>query len=105
MTTSLNKTEAFEVYERLSLNTLMEEHKLGQTGLMDEVTIAEIGRIRGVQAIVTGSVSKFGDIISVTAKVIDVETAKIIKSADIKVGDINVISSEIDKLAWELAVE
>ena len=105
MTTSLNKTDAFEVYERLSLHTLMEEHKLGMSGLMEEETIAEIGRIRGVQAIVTGSVIKFGDIISVTAKVIDVETAKIIKSSDIKVGNINAISPEIDKLAWELATK
>ena len=103
ITTSLNKTDAFEVYERLSLNTLMQEHQLGGTGMMDEETIAQIGRIRGVQAIVTGSVIKFGDIVSVTAKVIDVETAKIISSADIKVNDINSISSEIDRLAYELA--
>ena len=103
ITTSLNKTDAFEVYERLSLSSLMEEHKLGATGMIDEETMAQIGRVRGVQAIVTGSVIKFGDIISVTAKVVDVETAKIIDSADIKVNNINAISSEIDKLAWELA--
>ncbi len=105
LTTSLNKTGAFEVYERLSLSTLMEEHKLGMTGLLDDETIAEIGRIRGVDAIITGSVIKFGDINSVTAKVIDVETAKIIKSSDIKVTDINEISSGIDELARELARE
>ncbi len=105
LTTSLNKTGAFEVYERLSLSTLMEEHKLGMTGLLDDETIAEIGRIRGVDAIVTGSVIKFGDIISVTAKVIDVETAKIIKSSDIKVTDINEITPGIDELARELARE
>jgi len=103
ITTSLNKTDAFEVYERLSLSSLMEEHKLGATGMMDEETMAQIGRVRGVQAIVTGSVIKFGDIVSVTAKVVDVETAKIINSADIKVNNINAISSEIDKLAYELA--
>ncbi|MCJ7811889.1 CsgG/HfaB family protein, partial [bacterium] len=105
LTTSLNKTGAFEVYERLSLSTLMEEHKLGMTGLLDDETIAEIGRIRGVEAIVTGSVIKFGDIISVTAKVIDVETAKIIKSSDIKATNVNEISSGIDGLARELARE
>ncbi len=105
LTTALNKTGAFEVYERLSLSTLMEEHKLGMTGLMDDETIAEIGRIRGVEAIVTGSVIKFGDIISVTAKVINVETAKIIKSSDIKAMSVNEISSGIDGLARELAKE
>jgi TolB-like protein len=105
MTTSLNNTGAFEVYERLSLAKLMAEHKLEMSGLMDEETIAEIGRIHGVQAIVTGSVLKFGDIISVTAKVIEVETAKIIDSADIKVNNVNAISSEMERLAWELAAD
>ena len=105
LTTALNKTGGFEVYERLSLSTLLEEHRLGTSGLMDEKSIAEIGRIRGVEAIVTGSVSKLGSIYSVTAKVIDVATAKIITSADIKVNDVNAIVAEIDKLAWELAKE
>ncbi len=105
LTTALNKTGGFEVYERLSLSSLMEEHKLSGSGLMDEQTAAEIGRIRGVEAIVTGSVSKLGDVYSVTAKVIDVTTAKIITSSDIKVNDVNAIVAEIDKLAWELAKE
>jgi TolB-like protein len=105
LTTSLNKTGAFEVYERLSLSMLMEEHKLGTSGVMDEKSIAEIGRIRGVEAIITGSVSKLGDTFSVTAKVIDVETAKIITSSDIKVNDVNAIVSEIDELAWDLVKE
>ena len=105
LTTALNKTGGFEVYERLSLSTLMEEHKLGASGLMDEESIAEIGRIRGVEAIVTGSVSKLGSIYSVTAKVIDVATAQILTSSDIKVNDVNAIVAEIDKLAWELAKE
>ena len=105
MTTSLDETGAFEVYERLSLAKLMEEHQLEMSGLMDDDTIAEIGRIHGVQAIITGSVLKFGDIISVTAKVIDVETAKIVDSADVKVKDVNALSSEIENLAWDLAID
>jgi TolB-like protein len=105
MTTSLDETGAFEVYERLSLAKLMEEHQLEMSGLMDDDTIAKIGRIHGVQAIITGSVIKFGDIISVTAKVIDVETAKIVDSADVKVKDVNALSSEIENLAWCLAID
>jgi TolB-like protein len=105
MTTALNKTGAFEVYERLSLEKLMQEHKLGMSGLLEAETIAKIGKMRGVEAIVTGSVSKFGDVISVTAKLIDTATAKIIDSGDIKVSDVNRISFEIDKLALELATE
>lgn len=105
MIPALNKTGAFEVYERLSLNKLLEEHSLGQSGFVNDETMAQIGRMRGVEAIVTGSVIKFGDIISVTAKVIDVESAKILDTADIKVKDINAVSDEIEKIAWELAKE
>ena len=104
ITTALNKTGAFEVYERLSLEKLMEEHKMGMSGLLDESTIAQIGKMRGVQAIVTGSVLKFGDIVSVTAKLIDTETAQIIDSGVIKATNLNTISFEIDKLAMELAM-
>lgn len=105
MTTALNQTGVFEVYERLSLNKLMEEHQMAMTGIMDEETIAQIGKIHGVEAIVTGSVFKFGDVISVTVKLIDTETAKLIDTADIKVSDVNRISLEIGKLAHELAIE
>ena len=103
MIPALNKTGAFEVYERLSLNKLLEEHSLGQSGLVSDETMAQIGRMRGVQVIVTGSVIKFGDIVSVTAKVIDVETSKILDTTDIKVKDVNAVSNEIEKIAWELA--
>jgi hypothetical protein len=103
MTTSLNATGAFEVYERLSLSKVLEEHEFEMSDMLDEETIAQIGRMHGVEAIVTGSVLKFGDIISVTAKVIDVETARIIDSADVKTTDVNAISSEIEKLAFLLA--
>jgi len=103
MMTSLNETGAFEVYERISLSMLMEEHQFELSGLMNEETIAEVGRLHGVEAIVTGSLIKFGDIISVTARVIDVETALIIDSADVKVTDINEISAMIGQLAFRLA--
>jgi len=105
MIPALNKTGAFEVYERLSLDKVVQEHALGQSGMVSDEAMAQIGKLRGVQVIITGSVIKFGDVISVTAKVIDVETAKIIDTADIKVTDVNAISNEIDKLAWELAKE
>jgi TolB-like protein len=103
MTVALDNTEVFKVYERLSLAQLMKEHELGLTGIMDEQTIAEIGKIHGVEAIVTGSIFKFGNVISVTSKLIDVETAQLIKSGDIKVNKLDDIPEKLDELALELA--
>lgn len=102
-TTALQKTGAFDIYERISMQKLMDEYKLGMTGIADEKTMAQIGKVRGVQAIVTGSVLKFQNTISLTVKLIDTETAKIIDSADIKTKSMDNIPLEIDNLAWELA--
>lgn len=105
MSTALNKTKVFEVYERISLSQLIEEHKLGVSGIADEETIAKIGKIHGVQAIVTGNISKFGNLISVNVKLIDVETAKILDSSNKKTEKMDEIPFLIDKLAMELATE
>ena len=105
MIPALNKTGAFEVYERLSMDKLVQEHALGQSGMVSDENLAQIGKLRGVQVIITGSVIKFGDIISVTAKLINVETAKIMDTAAIKVSNVNEVAGEIEKLAWELAKE
>jgi len=102
-TTALQKTGAFDIYERISMQKLMDEYKLGMTGIMDEKTMAQIGKVRGVQAIVTGSILKFQTTVSVTVKLIDTSTAKIIDSADIKTKSLDSIPLEIDNLAWELA--
>ncbi|KPK02135.1 MAG: hypothetical protein AMK71_03340 [Nitrospira bacterium SG8_35_4] len=105
MTSALNRSGAFEIYERLSLDKLIDEYNLQMSGITDVKKIAEIGKIHGVEAIVTGSISKFADTISVTVKLIDTKTSKIIDTADIKTNSIDAIPSEIDKLAIALATD
>jgi len=103
--TSLDKTGAFDIYERLSFKKLQDEYSLEMSGYIDEAAIAKIGKVRGVQAIVTGSIMKFQTTISLTAKLIDTETARIIDTADIKTKSLDAIPFEVDNLAWELATE
>lgn len=78
---SVNLTMAekdFQVIDRNHLKTLLTEHKLSGSGLVDPSTIKKIGQISGVDALITGSVTPFGDNIRVTCKVIATDTAKII---------------------------
>lgn len=56
----LAKTGRFIVVERAKLDKVLEEQKLGAGGLIDEATVARTGKILGLSAIVTGSVSNFG---------------------------------------------
>ena len=58
--TELVKTGKFIVVEREKMNRLMEEQKLGLTGAIDGNTAAQMGKILGLSAIVTGAISNFG---------------------------------------------
>ncbi|MBI2070370.1 MAG: hypothetical protein HYT79_07170 [Elusimicrobia bacterium] len=58
--TELVKTGKFVVVERDKLNKLMDEQKLGMTGAIDSTTAAQMGKVLGLNAIVTGAISNFG---------------------------------------------
>jgi len=77
--------KGFEVIDRTHLKSILSEHKLSMSGLVDPKTVKQLGKIAGVDAIVTGSITPFGDSIRVSAKVIATETAKVIGASS---GDI-----------------
>lgn len=58
--TELTKTNKFVVVERSKLAHVMEEQKLQASGAIDAATVVQIGKILGLNAIVTGAVSQFG---------------------------------------------
>lgn len=58
--TELTKTGKFVVVERGKLNRVMEEQKLQTSGAIDSRTAVQMGRVLGLNAMVTGSVSQFG---------------------------------------------
>ncbi|MBU1397645.1 MAG: CsgG/HfaB family protein, partial [Proteobacteria bacterium] len=62
----LTKINSIKVVERIRLQALLEEMKLGQTGLVDSKTAPRLGRLLGAQNIVFGSLA-LGSIKAVTA--------------------------------------
>ena len=59
LVTQLFKTGKFSLIERTQLEAVMAEQNLGQSGRVNSAQAAEIGRILGVQMILTGSITKF----------------------------------------------
>ncbi len=83
MITSLFNKGRFKVIERTQLEKVLEEQKLGASGIIDASTAAEFGRGLGVDAIITGSVASTGaGALSIDARAIDTETAAIIIAHD-----------------------
>lgn len=58
--TELTKSGKFIVVEREKLDKILEEQKFGQSGVVDPATAAQVGKVLGLNAIVTGSISQFG---------------------------------------------
>ncbi len=82
--TALVKTGRFDVVERAMLKKILDEQKMGLTGVIDEKTATKLGKILGVKVIISGSVMKLENILEVNARIIDVETASIIAAENVK---------------------
>ncbi|WP_444997748.1 FlgO family outer membrane protein [Aliikangiella sp. IMCC44359] len=72
------KSTSIVVIDRIHLKAIIKEHKLSETGLIDPVTSRKLGKIAGIDALITGSLTPFGDNIRTTVKILNVETAQII---------------------------
>ncbi|HRY15058.1 MAG TPA: CsgG/HfaB family protein, partial [Candidatus Competibacteraceae bacterium] len=102
MMSALANTGRFTLKDRLALSAaakIAKEQELGSTGLLDPKTAAELGRRYGVDAIVTGAVNKLGDLITVTARLIDTRTASLLRSGQIQGRDIDTIQIKVNELA------
>ena len=73
----LFKTKHFKVIEREMMQEVLKEQGFQQSGCTTDECMVEIGRLIGVEKIIGGSISKVGDIYSVSARMVDVETGEI----------------------------
>ncbi len=83
VTTDLSKLGKFQVVERLRLQALLQEMKLGQTGIVDPSTAPRIGKLLGTETLVTGNLS-LGSIRVVTS-LSSSSREKVVGSANIRV--------------------
>jgi TolB-like protein len=70
--------KGFEVIDRNHIKTILKEHKLTSTGLIDPATAKKLGHIVGADALLTGSLTPFSESVRVAVKVLDTNTARII---------------------------
>lgn len=60
LTTFLDRSGQFSLYEREQIAKILEEQKLGENKHFDSTTAVAIGKTAGVEMIVTGAVTGFG---------------------------------------------
>lgn len=93
LTSVLGRYSFISLVERSKLGAIIKELELRQTGLVDPSTAAEIRKVHGLQLLIEGTISKN----NISARVIHVETAKIIATAAV------IDKNEIEILGNKLA--
>ncbi|MBI9098645.1 MAG: hypothetical protein JEY91_09195 [Spirochaetaceae bacterium] len=78
---SFVNTGKVTVVDRKSVEKIIEEYNFQATGLTDEATAVEIGKIAGAEIIVTGTLSAIGSDYYLQLRLIDVATAEVVASS------------------------
>ena len=77
--------ERYEIIERRRLSVILREQKLSVQEIFEEDSLAEVGKLLGVKEVVTGTVSELDTQITVNARLINVETARVTSAFSISV--------------------
>ena len=82
LTTAITNTEGYEGYDRADLEQIIGEHNFQRTGLVSDADIKKIGEFTGAQYVLIAEAAIDGSNMFITAKIIDVETARILRNSN-----------------------
>lgn len=106
LTTNLFISGKFKILERSLLKQVLDELKLSQTGIVDTNSAKELGKMAGVDAIVTGTIVELGSYIAINCRLIETETGEVFAAAKAKIKkDANVAKIMGDNIGIEKAKE
>ncbi len=92
ITSKLSESVLFILVEREDINKIMKEISLGQTGLVDEKSAPEAGKLLGADYILDGTISELGQDVIVEIRMISTESGEIYASKNLTVPRVEVIS-------------
>lgn len=85
MTTKLVQSGQYIVVERAKLDTVLKEHKLADSGLMNKESSSKIGKLVAANLILTGSFAKQNKVWNVNLRLVDVSSGIIISAINDKI--------------------
>ena len=105
LVSKLSADGTVRVIERSKLNKIIDEMALAQTGLINPEDAVKTGQIAGANRMVVGSVGKLGVEYVVNARIINVETGRVIKGFSLSgtsENDIAAMTSAMSRLILEV---
>ena len=83
--TRLYQTKKFKVIERQLLKKVISEQKISLTGMVDPSSAKQLGKLLGVDAICSGTVTDLAQSLDVNARLINAETGEIFAVASTEI--------------------
>lgn len=74
----VNSANRVDVVDRSRLQLLIKENKLAWTGVIDPSTARQLGKIAGADVLITGTITPFGDTVSISIKALDTEDGRVL---------------------------
>ena len=90
----------FKLVDRRNLEAAMDEIKLSLTGLTDNASAPELGKLEGVKLLLDGSVTAEGNMFLISLRLTSVETTAVVASVSAQVPKA-ALTAESGKIAYE----
>ncbi|MFC1671009.1 FlgO family outer membrane protein [Spirochaetota bacterium] len=101
ITNKLSKVKEFIVVDRTNVEKMTREISFGQSGLVDQKYAKKIGKALGANIIVIGNYAKYGKRVRISARLVEVESFKVLKQEQ-ATGAMNNIWELMDEIALKL---
>ncbi len=82
LTTAITNTVGYEGYDRVDLAQITGEQNFQRTGLVSDADIKKIGEFTGAKYVLIAEATVDGEDLFITAKIIDVETARVVRNSN-----------------------
>lgn len=93
MRTELIDTNRYRVVERSQINKTISEQRFQKSGLIDDKSAVELGKLLGADLIVIGSVVKIGTSYTINSRMIDMKTGEAKMGKNATGNDLNLLTA------------
>lgn len=84
---SIHEPELFVLLERERIDSLLEEYRFSNTGMVEELSGAELGKLLGAELVVVGTVTQ-KEYTTVISKIVDLQTGEVRAIGEINLKDL-----------------
>ncbi|MCX5828495.1 MAG: hypothetical protein NTV58_10920 [Deltaproteobacteria bacterium] len=102
MRTALVSNQNYRVVERAQINKALSEQKFQKSGIIDDKSAVEIGKVLGADLIIVGSVVKIGNAYTINSRMIEVKTGEAKLGRNVTGTDLNLLTSMSNELVEDL---